>query len=189
MPRKKWKKIVLALFVALVIIGVIPLAYVGFIMNNDVATETNILNPEGTVTALVVYHPGITSFTKDVTYAFAEGLVSSGWRVEITTPSSKAPTDLSGYDLLVLGSPIYGFSITQTIDRHLNRIGNLQKIQTVILLTGAGSPGNSASIMEQAILNSNGTVKKTLVLFSMAPNDGDASAADLAEQAGKEIQP
>jgi hypothetical protein len=43
--------------------------------------------------------------------------------------------------------------------------------------------------MEQAILNSNGTVKKTLVLFSMAPNDGDASAADLAEQAGKEIQP
>jgi flavorubredoxin len=165
------------------------MVYIGFKMNSDVASEIDVLNAQGTTTALVIYHPGMTSFMRDVSYAFVDGLVSNGWRVEITTPSSKAPTNLSGYDLLILGSPIYGFSVTPTIDRHLDRIGDLQKIETVILLTGAGSPGNSASIMEQAILDSNGTVKKTTVLFSMAPNEGDANAIDLAEQAGKEILP
>jgi flavorubredoxin len=126
---------------------------------------------------------------KDVTYAFAGGLTSNGWRVEITTPSSKAPTSLSGYDLLVLGSPVYGFAILPTIERQLERIGDLKRIDTVAILTAAGAPGNSASTMEQAILASNGIVEKVIVLFGMAPNEGDASAVDLAEQAGKEILP
>ena len=188
-PHKKWKKIVLTIFLVFLIAGAITLAYVGFKMNSDVSSEIAILNPGGSATALVIYHPGITSLMKDVAYAFAGGLVSNGWRVEITTPSSEAPNDLSGYNLLVLGSPVYGFSVTPTIGRFLDRSGDLNKIDTVVLLTAAGAPANSALTMEQAVLESNGSVKKTLVLFGLAPNEGDASAIDLAEQAGKEILP
>jgi flavorubredoxin len=187
LPQKRWKKIVLIVFAAFFIAGVIALAYVGIRISSDVASEIEILNTEGSKKALVIYHPGMTSLMKDVTYAFADGLVSNGWRVEITTPSSEAPTDISGYDLLVLGSPVYGFSLTQTIERHLERIGDLKKIETVAVLTAAGAPGESASTMENAILDSNGTVKEVIVLFGMAPNEGDANPVDLAEQAGKEI--
>ena len=187
LPQKRWKKIVLIVFVVFLIAGVIALAYVGIRISSDVASEIEIINPEGSKSALVIYHPGMTSLMKDVTYAFADGLVSNGWRVEITTPSSEAPTSISGYDLLVLGSPVYGFSLTQTIERHLERIGDLKKIETVAILTAAGAPGESASTMEKAILDSNGTVKEVIVLFGMAPNEGDANPVDLAEQAGKEI--
>jgi len=189
LPQKRWKKIVLVVFVVFLIAGVIALAYVGIRISSDVASEIEIINPEGSKSALVIYHPGMTSLMKDVTYAFADGLVSNGWRVEITTPSSEAPTDISGYDLLVLGSPVYGFSLTPTIERHLERIGDLKKIETVAILTAAGAPGESASTMEKAILDSNGTVKEVIVLFGMAPNEGDANPVDLAEQAGKEIMP
>ena len=187
LPQKRWKKIVLVVFVVFLIAGVIALAYVGIRISSDVASEIEILNPEGSKSALVIYHPGMTSVMKDVTYAFADGLISNGWRAEITTPSSEAPTNISGYDLLVLGSPVYGFSLTPTIKRHLERIGDLQKIETVAILTAAGAPGESASTMEKAILDSNGTVKEVIVLFGMAPNEGDANPVDLAEQAGKEI--
>ena len=187
LPKKRWKKIVLIVFVVFLIAGVIALAYVGIRISSDVASEMEILNTEGAKKALVIYHPGMTSLMKDVTYAFADGLVSNGWRVEITTPSSEAPTDISGYDLLVLGSPVYGFSLTQTIERHLERIGDLKKIETIAVLTAAGAPGESASTMENAILDSNGTVKEVITLFGMAPNEGDANPVDLAEQAGKEI--
>ena len=189
LPQKRWKKIVLIVFVVFLIAGVIALAYVGIRISSDVASEIEIINPEGSKSALVIYHPGMTSLMKDVTYAFADGLVSNGWRVEITTPSSEAPTSISGYDLLVLGSPVYGFSLTQTIERHLERIGDLQKTETVAILTAAGAPGESASAMEKAILDSNGTVKEVIVLFGMAPNGGNANSVDLAELAGKEIMP
>ena len=189
LPQKRWKKIVLIVFVVFLIAGVIALAYVGIRISSDVASEIEIINPEGSQSALVIYHPGMTSLMKDVTYAFADGLVSNGWRAEITTPSSEAPTDISGYDLLVLGSPVYGFTILPTIERQLARMGDLKKIGTVGILTAAGAPGDSASTMEKAILNSNGTVKKVIVLFGMAPNEGDLSAVYLAEQAGKEILP
>ena len=179
----------LVVFVVFLIASVIALAYVGIRISSDVASEIEILNPEGSKIALVIYHPGMTSLMRDVTYAFADGLVSNGWRVEITTPSSEAPTDISGYDLLVLGSPVYGFSLTPTIERYLERIGDLQKIETVAILTAAGAPGESASTMEKAILDSNGTVREVIELFGMAPNEGNANPIDLAELAGKEILP
>ena len=62
---------------------------------------------------------------KDVVYAFADGLVENDWRVEVTTASSQAPTDLSAYSLLVLGSPVYADIPSATIKRHVERIGGL----------------------------------------------------------------
>jgi len=42
-------------------------------------------------------------------------------------------------------------------------------------------------LWKRQILDSNGTAKEVIVLFGMAPNEGDANPVDLAEQAGKEI--
>jgi flavorubredoxin len=124
---------------------------------------------------------------KEVTYAFGEGLVSSGWRVEITTASSEAPIDLNAYDLLVLGTPVYGFRVTPTIERHLERMGDLKGIDTLAILTAAGSIGDSSSMIEQVVVDSNGTFLKAVILYSMAPNQNDVSAMLLAEQAAKSL--
>ena len=187
-PEKKWKKIVFVVIIAFVIVVASVLGFVLFKINTDYVSGIDVLNVDGSETALIIYHPGLSSFMKDVTYAFADGLVENGWKVEITTASSQAPTDLSEYSLLAVGSPIYAGNPSPTIKRHLERIGDLQEMDTVILIT---SGGNSTSdiTMQQMAEEYNGTVKTVIEVFNQEPNEGNAKAVDLAEQAGREIFP
>ena len=187
-PEKKWKKIVFVVIIAFVIVVASVLGFVLFKINTDYVSGIDVLNVDGSETALIIYHPGLSSFMKDVTYAFADGLVENGWKVEITTASSQVPTDLSEYSLLAVGSPIYAGNPSPTIKRHLERIGDLQEMDTVILIT---SGGNSTSdiTMQQMVEEYNGTIKTVVEVFNQEPNEGNAKAVDLAEQAGREIFP
>jgi flavorubredoxin len=188
-----------ALWIALIAVSVlfvvVALLYYG--RNREVVSEVKTLNPEGDGgTALVVYHPGKSDFQHRVFSGFAEGLVSRGWRVEITTPSSQAPTALSGYDLLVLGGPTYWFTPNRPIRRYLSRLGDLGGQRTVTIITAMGAGERSTSIMEKQVREANGDLVKALLLYKMRPNDDDnyvdsqqnqALAVEMATQATKDI--
>lgn len=166
-------------------------------LNQEVVSQIDVRNPEGkTGTALVVYHPGRGSFHSRVVSSLADGLISASWRVEVTTASAQAPTDLSSYDLLVLGSPTYWFTPSWTIQRFLRRLGDLGGQPTVTIISGMGAGERSASVMEKLIREANGNLVKGLLFYWMRPNDDDnyvntdqnkALAVELAKQAGKEI--
>jgi flavorubredoxin len=188
-PEKTWKKIVLIALIAFVIVVASLSGFLLFKINTDYVSEIEVLNADGSETALIIYHPGFSSFMKDVTYAFADGLIENGWRVEITTASSQAPTDLSGYSLLALGSPVYAGSPSPTINRHLERIGDLNGIDTILLVTSGGSDGSSEASLQQAVEEHNGLVRNVLSLFTSIPNERDGDPLDMAEQAGREISP
>ncbi len=184
-PQKRWKQILLIVILSFVIVVAGVLGFIFIKIGNDYVSEIEVLNPNGTRNALLIYHPGLSSFMKDVTYAFADGLAENGWRVEITTASYQAPTDLSDYSLLVLGSPVYADSPSPTIKRHVERIDDLTRIDTVLLVTSAGSEGGAESSMKQTVEEHNGSVELILSLFTMAPNEGDP--LDIAEQAGRDL--
>ena len=186
-PQKKWKKILLVTLLITVAISVSLLRYASFAINNDVVTQLVIKNPTGNKIALVLYHPGLSSFSHDVSYAFADGLVSNGWRVEIATSSIEAPTNLSKYSLLVISSNTYAFTPDSPTTRQLERIGNLNGIQTVLLTLGAGSAQESQKALETTIQTSNGTILQSLILYSMAPNQGDRTATEIAQRTAREI--
>ncbi|HDQ06058.1 MAG TPA: hypothetical protein ENN36_04970 [Candidatus Bathyarchaeota archaeon] len=188
-PEKKWKKIVLIAVIAFVIVVASLLGFIFFKINTDYVSGIDVLNEDGSETALIIYHPGLSSFMEDVIYAFADGLMENGWRVEITTASSQAPTDLSDYSLLALGSPVYADSPSPTIKRHIERIGDLNGIDTVLLVTSGGSEGGAEASMQQTVEEHNGVVKEVLSLFNSVPNEGDGNPLDIAEQAGREIFP
>jgi len=166
-------------------------------LNREVISEVKTLNPEGDAgAALVVYHPGKSDFHDRVTSGFAEGLVSKGWRVEITTASAQAPADLSGYGLLVLGGPTYWFTPNRPIRRYLSRLGDLGGQRTVTIITAMGAGERSTSIMEKQVRQANGDLVEALLLYSMRPNDDDnyvdsdqnrALAVEMATRAAKEI--
>ena len=179
----------IALFTLLVIIlvSVSLLVYASYVINNDALTELVINNPNGNKTALILYHPGLSSFAHDVSNAFAEGLESTDWRVEIATPSVEAPTDLSKYDLLVVSSNTYASKPDSPTTRQLQRIGDLKGIQTVLLTLGSGSAIESKQSLENMIETQNGTIIKSLLLYSLAPNEGDKSPTEIAKQTAKEI--
>jgi flavorubredoxin len=186
-PQKRWKKILLIALLAVIITLALFSVYAGIKINSDVLTPLVVKNPEGAKTALVLFHPGLSSFSQDVSYAFADGLVSNDWRVEITTPSSEAPTDLSKYSLLVITSNTYAFTPDPPTTRHLKRIGDLNGIQTVLLTLGAGSAEGSKQALENLVKASNGTITESLLLYNIAPNEGDKSATEIARQIAQQI--
>jgi flavorubredoxin len=184
-PKKRWKQILLIAILAFVIVVVGVLGFIFFKINSDYVSGIEVLNADGAQNVLIIYHPGLSSFMKDVAYAFADGLVENGWRVEITTASSQAPTDLSGYSLLALGSPVYADGPSPTIKRHVERIGDLTGIDTVLLVTSGGSDGGAEAAMQQTVEEHNGAVDLVLSLFNSAPNAGDP--LNIAEQAGRDL--
>ena len=181
-PEKKWKQMMLISIIIIVLIVASVSVFVLIKANSDVVSELDVLNPNGSQTALILYHDGFSSFNEDVTYAFRDGLVDNGWRVEITTASDQAPTDLSKYSLLVLGSPVYGGSPSASIERHVDRIGDLGGIESVLVITSGGINVGAEASMQKIVEDNNGVVKTVLSLQT-----GDS--LDIAQQAGKEIFP
>ncbi|MBN1138441.1 MAG: hypothetical protein JXM73_17765 [Anaerolineae bacterium] len=158
----------------LIVIGVLAVAWaLSYLwLNQEFVGQIEVRNPEGEVgTALVVDHPGRGSFHVQVVAGFVEGLVSSGWRVETSTASRQAPTDLSGYDLLVLGSPTYWFTPSQPIRRYLDRLGDLKGQRTVTIVTGMGAGGRSAATIEKWVREASGDLVSGLLFYWMRPND------------------
>ena len=167
---------------------VVTVAVVFWIEFHEVVSPIRVLNSEGEGgTALVVYQKGLRDFQPKVAFAFAEGLVSNGWRVEVTTVSSHAPTKISSYDLLVLGWPTYLFTPSLPIRRYLRRIGDLKSKSTVIICTAAGAPINSCKKMKSLVQAAKGNVVKTLTLFTLRPNEGNRDPVEMSTQVGKEI--
>ncbi|XHH09165.1 MAG: hypothetical protein ACFCUE_00670 [Candidatus Bathyarchaeia archaeon] len=142
-------------------------------------TYTETLNSSGQKIALAIYHPGLTSFTKDVASAYTDGLVSSGWQVELTTASKQAPSNLSKYQLLVLCWPIYDFNPAPTVTNYLDRVGNLNGINTTIITVGGGlDPFNAQSAMNRTVQDTNGAIIQSLTMFRSNRN-----MAELTQQA------
>ena len=182
------------LVVAILVLAELLWAYT---RNRDVLTGIDTLNPESTAgTALVVYPPGKSAFQRQVFARFAEGLVSKGWRVEITTASPQAPAGLAGYDLLVVGGPTYNFAPSRPIRRYLKRVGDLGSKPTVTITTGLGAGERASAILQDLVRGANGTLVQALLLYKMRPNEDDnyvdaaqnrELAAEMAFRAGQEI--
>ena len=150
----------------------------------EVVSEMQVMNEAGSKTTLVVYQPGFSSFPKDCAYAFADGLISSGWRVEITTASSQAPSDFSKYSLLSLAYPVYGGSPGTAIVSYLHRVNSLNGVNTVIIACAGGDSGESIPTLKQQVQDINGIFYDSLAL----PNQ-NSSAIESARQAGSNITP
>ena len=187
-PRKLWKKIVLILVLIAILAFVSFGVFAGLLMsgtiNREVFSEIEVINEGGSKTALVVYQPGFSSFPNEISHAFADGLASNGWRVEITTASPQAPNELSKYSLLTLTYPVYGGTPGTAIVSYLSRINSLNGTSIVILACGGGDTGEIENPLEQQIQAANGTFYKGL---SFSNQDG--SAMEKATQAGSSINP
>ncbi len=179
----------------LVVLGVLAaIAIVSYLwLNKAVASGVRVVNSEGaTGTALVVYHPGRFGFGERVRAAFIQGLVSSGWRVEITTASAQAPTDLSAYDLLIVSGPTYWFTPSRPMLSYLRRLRDAGGKPTVTILTAIGAGERSNAILLSAVEAANGKLIKSLLLYTVRPNEdlyGINDAEEIAASAARGIPP
>jgi hypothetical protein len=170
-PQKRWKKIMLiTLLVVLAALGGV-FAYLEYSVYHETPTDIQVLNADGAKTALVLYHPGLTDYAKNITYTYAQALADAGWRVEVTTPSPQAPTDIAKYKLLVLGWAIYDFGPAPTITSQIQRIGNLNGTDTAIIIMGGGlDPLNVKDQMNRIVEDADGNVIQTITSFRSQRN-------------------
>jgi hypothetical protein len=153
-----------------------------FVVNAEVVSDVEVLNPNGSAgTALVTYHPGKSGFQEMLMDGFSEGLVSNGWRVDVATASKAAPTDLSGYDLLVLSAPTYDWLPARPIQRYLRRLGDLEGQPTVVIISAAGIAELSLPTMEDLVREANGDLVASYALLTLVPNRMEYGIDDPAE--------
>jgi hypothetical protein len=143
-------------------------------LNKAVVQPVEVENPDGEAgTALVVDHPGRGTFHVQVISGYVEGLVASGWRVERTTASRRAPADLSAYDLLVVGSPTYWFAPSRPVWLYLSRIGDLHGQRVVTIVTGMGAGARASKALAGWVRAVKGDLVAALLYYWMRPNDDD----------------
>ena len=124
-------------------------------------------------------------------YAFADGLVAASWRCEITTASSKTPSSLDNYDLLVLCTPTYYNEPANSIRDYLQSLGPIADQSIALMVTAGTSPEWAMRHMETAVAEAGGEIVLRLELLQTAPNETERGIEEpevIARNAGLRIQ-
>lgn len=108
----------------MVIIILASLAAAGIValdVLSGLATGSEKLTPDGTVTgkALVVYDPGVSGTAKDAATKIANDLKTDGYEVVLAGVRSGAAANVSGYDIIVAGGPVYSGKVASSVYSYL----------------------------------------------------------------------
>jgi flavorubredoxin len=175
---RKLLKIILAVFAVLIILGIASFSIVILDVAGNLATGSQTL-PNGSATdkALVIYDPGLSGGAKDVATKIGYDLQSSGYDVVLAGVKSSAAANITGYNMIVVGGPIYAGKPASTVQSYLNSLN--PPAQTKVGAFGYGSvkvnDSNSTEVMQQvAPLPSNSTVTLNAVVKIVSSDNIDS---------------
>ncbi len=187
--------------IGLVVVGIIVIAAValtaaGLLFCGDIMSYTDTgnrtLSPNGTPVgkALVAYNPGVSGEAKAAAEKIAGDLQSRGYEVSLAGIRSAAAADASGYDVVIVGGPMYFGKVSSSVDSYLKAL-KPQKDTKVGAFATTGAPQfndkDIASFREQvASLPWCGTLDKAVVTKTI--RSGDAGDADCSELVSAALQ-
>ena len=166
---RKAFKIILAVFAVLIILVVV----FGAIFLLDVAaytaTGSQILNPAGTSIgkALVVYDPGLSGAAKGVADKVAGDLQASGHTVTLAGIKSSAASRTTGYDIIVVGGPVYGDALTSSVKSYLKILKPDQGAKVGVFGSGdfTSTPSDVSAVKNSvSALSSTGNLSNAVVV-------------------------
>jgi flavodoxin len=102
------------------------------------ATDSEKLNPAGTEVgkALVVYDPGISGASKNVATVIAKDLQAKGYAVDLAGINSAAAKNTSGYNIIVVGGPIYAGNASASVQSYLKNLKPDSNTKIGVFATG-----------------------------------------------------
>lgn len=135
------KRIAKFLGLGLVIVILVAFVSMGFViydMMSYTATGSQTLNPAGNVVgnALVVYDPGISGDTKNVAALIAGDLQAKGYKVDLAGIRSTEAATTSGYDIIVVGGPVYAGNASSSVKSYLNTLNPSESAKIAVFATG-----------------------------------------------------
>lgn len=78
--------------------------------------------PDPSRRALVVYQPGLSARPREVALGLARGLNDAGFSVTVNRPGKHLPTDLSSYQVVAFGSPVYAGQASPALKRYVKSV-------------------------------------------------------------------
>lgn len=109
---------------------------------------------------LVVYQPSLlSSITKNMSYNIARGLNNKGYEVTLTYPGEKVSADISKYNIIIFGSPIYIGQPSSVLVNYIKRINSFKNKKIVLFVTGANDDSIALNTLEKPINGAN-SIKK-----------------------------
>ena len=105
---------------------VLMLLTVGFVstVNRSKGDRGQVLPGEGENArkAIIIYQPAATKATTKVAQQLAAGLNAGGYEVTLNHPGEHLSPDLSGYGLIIFGSPTYAGQLTKTLTDYVVQV-------------------------------------------------------------------
>ncbi|MBM4241482.1 MAG: hypothetical protein FJ150_07480 [Euryarchaeota archaeon] len=141
--------IIVGIILAIIVLVAVVAYLIGFY--GSYGSET--IKPDGKITgkALIVYDPGLTGGTKTAALYMAEDLKSKDYEVKVAGVRSSDAANVSGYDILIVGSPTYGANPTGPIKSYLNGL-KLPEDITIGVYSLAGSNTQDSNLVMAQIL-------------------------------------
>jgi hypothetical protein len=109
-----------------VIVGVAILSFL--VINLDIAsilaTGSETIAPTGSPVgrAIVVYSPGLSGAAKDTASRVASKLAALGYTVELAGVKSSTAASATGYDVVIVGGPVYMGKLSSSTGDYLGRL-------------------------------------------------------------------
>ncbi|HCW53883.1 MAG TPA: hypothetical protein DG753_09130 [Clostridium sp.] len=116
--------------VLLIVGAVIAVALVSVVWickANDTKNKNNPIklgNGSSNKNAIIVYQKGRSSYADKVAQSIGDGLVKDGYNVVLNQPGDYLEKDLSKYDLILFGSPVYAAQTSSQIKKYADSIVN-----------------------------------------------------------------
>lgn len=159
--------------------------------NTEVVSEVASFGAAGGARrAFIVYHSTHGGFQPLVLRAFAEGLQSQGWRVDMTTASHATPVNLSAYDVLVLGAPSYNWQPARPTLAYLGRLGDLKGMPVALVISGGGMTDRALKIMSDHVTQAHGRIVEAIEIWTTRPNaerHGLSDPLEIMSRAGARV--
>jgi len=141
------RRIILLSIGLIVVISVVVVAFAALDLMSYTATGSQTLSPSGTSVgrALVVYDPGLSGAPKQAAVKVADDLKAGGYIVDLAGVRSSTAQNTSGYDIVVVGTPLYGGKASGSITDYLKGIALEKNVRLGVFARTGGSANDSNS--------------------------------------------
>jgi len=183
---RKILKLIFAIFAALIII----LVAFGSIILLDIvaytATGAQTLTPTGSSVgkAIVIYDPGMSGRAKVVADKVAGDLQEKGYTVTLAGVKSSAAGTTTGYNIIVVGGPVYAGALTSSTKDVLANLVFDQGAKIGVYGSGQGatSPQDIAQIKQSIPTRSDQNLQNAIVVKIGNGEDLNARAQNFVNQ-------
>jgi flavodoxin len=184
-----WLMIVGLIVAGIVVLIVVAAFVTGALFCGDMMSYTDtgskLLEPVGTPAgkALVAYNPGVSGGAKNAAAIIAGDLQAKGYTVSLAGIKSPAAANISGYDVVVVGGPMYFGRVSNSVDAYVMALKPQNGMKLGVFAT-TGSPEfhdeDIASFGKQvAAAPYSGTLNKAAITKTI--RSGDAGNTDCSE--------